>query len=64
MRTNIVINDQLIEECLRTSGLKTKKEVVEQALVFFLQLKKQSKIKNYRGKLPWVGDLNKQRTEK
>jgi len=61
MRTNIVLDDDLVAECLRVSGIKTRKDLVEQALTLFLLVKKQGKIKNYRGKLPWVGDLDKDR---
>jgi len=61
MRTNIVLDEDLVAECLKVSGIKTKKDLVEQALNLFLLVKKQSKIKNYRGKLPWVGDLDKDR---
>lgn len=61
MRTNIVLDDDLVAECLKASGIKTRKELVEQALNLFLLVKKQGRIKNYRGKLPWTGDLNKDR---
>jgi len=64
MRTNIVLNEKLISECLKESGIKTKKELVDQALELFLMVKKQGKIKNYRGKLPWHGNLSKERTLK
>jgi Arc/MetJ family transcription regulator len=61
MRTNIVIDDDLMQEALRTTGLKTKREVVEMALQMLIQLKKQETIKSFRGKLPWDGDLDTMR---
>ena len=64
MRTNILLNDKLVSDCLQASGIKTKKDLIEQALNLFLLVKKQGSIKNYRGKLPWTGDLNKERTQK
>ena len=64
MRTNILLNDKLVSECLEASGIKTKKDLIEEALHLFLMVKKQGKIKNYRGKLPWIGDINKERTQK
>ncbi len=63
MRTNIVIDDQLMQEALARSGLKTKREVVETALRRFVQLKRQEEIKKYRGKLKWVGDLDAMRRD-
>ncbi|MCG9890711.1 MAG: type II toxin-antitoxin system VapB family antitoxin [Thermosynechococcaceae cyanobacterium MS004] len=57
MRTNIVIDDDLMQEALKATGLKTKREVVELALQRLVQLKKQEAIKAFRGKLPWDGDL-------
>lgn len=62
MRTNIVIDDDLMGEALEVTGLKTKKEAVELGLRTLIRLKKQASIKNYRGKLPWEGDLDEQRT--
>ncbi|WP_404789223.1 type II toxin-antitoxin system VapB family antitoxin [Altericista sp. CCNU0014] len=62
MRTNIVIDDDLMTEALQVTGLKTKREVVEVALQKLVQLKKQEAIKSFRGKLPWDGDLDAMRS--
>lgn len=64
MRTNIVIDDKLMESALKKTGLKTKKEVVEEALKMLLKVKKQSHLKSLKGKLSWEGDINKMRTDK
>ena len=64
MRTNIVIDDELMQEALNASGLATKKEAVGAGLKALIQLKKQEKIKEYRGKLNWDGDLDDMRTDK
>ena len=63
MRTNIVIDDALMEEALRATGLKTKREAVELGLRTLVQLKKQEQIRGLRGKLPWEGDLDAMRTD-
>ena len=63
MRTNIIIDDNLMAEAQRLSGLTTKKETVEQALKLMIQVKKQSFIRKYRGKLRWEGDLDTMRTD-
>lgn len=62
MRTNIDIDDDLMEDALQATGLKTKREVVELALKTLIKLKKQESIKAYKGKLKWEGDLDDMRT--
>jgi len=61
MRTNIVIDDQLMAEALKASGYETKKEAVEQGLKLLVQLSKQQEIRKLRGKVKWEGDLNEMR---
>lgn len=63
MRTNIVIDDQLMREALRATGLKTKREAVELGLRTLLRLRRQAEIRRLRGKLDWQGDLDAMRTE-
>ncbi|MBA3754255.1 MAG: type II toxin-antitoxin system VapB family antitoxin [Nitrospira sp.] len=64
MRTNIVIDDKLMKDTLRVTGLKTKREVVELGLRLLLRLGEQKEIRNFRGKLNWQGDLDAMRTDK
>lgn len=63
MRTNIVIDDELMNEAMTLSRLKTKKAVVETGLKLLVQIKKQEQIKSLRGKLKWDGDLNAMRLD-
>jgi Arc/MetJ family transcription regulator len=63
MRTNIVIDDELMANALKLTGLKTKREAVELGLKTLVRLKKQEQIRQYRGKLPWEGDLDEMRTD-
>ena len=63
MRTNIVIDDELMKEALALTGLKTKKEAVELGLKTLIQLRKQEKLKDYKGKLQWSGDLEQMRID-
>lgn len=63
MRTNIEINDELMADVLKMTGFKTKKEAVEQGLLALIRLKKQEKIKQFKGKLKWEGDLDSMRTD-
>jgi Arc/MetJ family transcription regulator len=63
MRTNIVIDDFLMDEARKLSGFKTKKAVVENSLRLFIQIKKQEQIKKLKGKLKWVGNLEQMRID-
>ena len=63
MRTNIVIDDRLMRDALRATGLKTKREAVELGLQTLVRLSKQRDIKQLRGKIDWKGDLEAMRTD-
>jgi Arc/MetJ family transcription regulator len=61
MRTNIVIDDDLIDRARALTGIKTKREVIHEALRTLIQLKEQAEVRSLRGKLQWEGDLNELR---
>ncbi len=64
MRTNIVIDDKLMSDALRVTGLRTKREAVELGLRTVLRLSKQAEIRRLRGKIQWQGDLDAMRRDK
>jgi Arc/MetJ family transcription regulator len=64
MRTNIVIDDKLMAATLKATGLKTKREAVEQGLRALLRLKQQTELRKLRGKYVWEGDLDAMRRDK
>ena len=64
MRTNIVIDDDLMQRAMRATGAKTKRETVEMGLASLIRLKEQQDIRNLRGKLSWTGDLEQMRRDK
>jgi Arc/MetJ family transcription regulator len=64
MRTNIEIDDKLMAAALKATGLKTKREVVEEGLRRMVQIHGQRKILKYFGKFQWEGDLDEMRTDK
>jgi Arc/MetJ family transcription regulator len=64
MRTNIVIDDELMDDALKASGAKTKREAVELGLRTLIRLRRQADIRNYRGKLGWEGDLQAMRRDR
>jgi Arc/MetJ family transcription regulator len=63
MRTNIVIDDELMSQVLKLTGIRTKREAVEQGLKALLKLKEQEQIRRYRGKFDWDGNLDELRTD-
>ena len=62
MRTNIDIDDKLMNDVLKATGLTTKKDAVELGLKTLIRLKKQEGIKKFRGQLEWTGDLDEMRS--
>ncbi|MCW5622547.1 MAG: type II toxin-antitoxin system VapB family antitoxin [Burkholderiales bacterium] len=63
MRTNIDIDDELMAQAMKASGLTTKRETVEAGLRLLVKLKTQERIRRFRGKLRWEGDLDQMRRD-
>jgi Arc/MetJ family transcription regulator len=63
IRTNIVLDQVLVQEALELTGLKTKRAVIEEALRVLTSLKRQERIRELRGQLHWEGDLDTLRTD-
>jgi Arc/MetJ family transcription regulator len=64
VRTNIVIDDKLMADTLKATGLKTKREAVELGLRTLLRLRQQAEIKKLRSRITWEGDLDAMRRDK
>ena len=64
MRTNIDIDDDLMADALKASGLKTKKDTVEEALRLLVRTRRQGRIKRLRGQLRWEGSLDEMRRDR
>ena len=64
MRTNVVIDDNLMESALRASGLRTKKDAIEEGLRLLVRINNQAKLRDFRGKLKWNGNLEEMRLDK
>jgi Arc/MetJ family transcription regulator len=64
MRTNIEIDDKLMKDTLKATGLKTKREAVELALQTLLKMERQKDFRKLRGKIDWQGDLKEMRLDK
>jgi len=64
MRTNVVIDDGLMESALKVSGARTKKAAIEEGLKLLVQVKSHEEIRSFRGKLKWSGSLDEMRLDK
>ena len=64
MRTNVVIDDRLMADALKSSGLKTKKDAIEAGLKLLVRQARQMKVREFRGKLRWQDDLEAMRTDR
>lgn len=63
MRTNIEIDQKVIEEILEKTNIKTKREAVDLALKEFLRKIKLKELSEMAGKVSWTGDLDAMRTD-
>jgi Arc/MetJ family transcription regulator len=61
MRTNIVLDDNLVQRAQALTGIRTKREVVHEALRLLILLREQAEVRALRGKVVWTGDLDAQR---
>ena len=61
MRTNIVLDDALVNRARKLTGIRTKREVIHAALQTLVRLQEQASARSLRGKLNWEGDLNEMR---
>ena len=59
MRTNIVLNDELVKEAFKYSdNIKTKRELVETALKEYVSNRKRKDLKEIRGKISFREDYD------
>ncbi len=60
-RTNIVLDDDLVKNCMNATGIRTKKSLVDYALKELLRKNKQKRLLDLQGKINWTGDLKEMR---
>jgi Arc/MetJ family transcription regulator len=63
MRTNIEIDDQLLQKVRKIRPHATKRAVVEEGLNLLVQLGQQRHLRKFRGRLKWEGDLQAMRSD-
>ena len=57
MRTNVVIDDELMAEAMEVTGIGTKREVIDTALRMLVRLERQRAVLALEGTVAWEGDL-------
>ena len=60
-RTNVVLDDELVEKCLTATGIKTRRELIDYALREVLRHKNQHRLLELKGRVKWEGDLDSMR---
>ena len=60
-RTNVVLDEKLVEDCKKVTGIKTQKALIDHALRELLRHEKQIKILELKGKINWDGNLEEWR---
>ena len=63
MRTNVVIDDELMTRAMRISGCRTKRSAIEAGLRLLVQVNSQKKLRDLKGKITWDGDLEDMRRD-
>lgn len=61
MRTNIDMDDDLVERAMKATGERTKRAVVHRALRLLLATEAQAGVRRLKGQVRWTGDLNASR---
>jgi Arc/MetJ family transcription regulator len=62
MRTNIELDDTLVNQAIKLSKLKTKREVVQEALKHYVAFMKKKELLNLKGRVTWEGNLKQMRS--
>lgn len=61
IRTNIELDERLVNEGLKLTHIKTKKELVNYAVRELVAKIKRKKLLDYEGKVQWTGNLDEMR---
>jgi Arc/MetJ family transcription regulator len=62
MRTNIELDDVLVNQAIKLSKLRTKREVIQEALKSYVASMKKRQLLNLKGRVSWEGNLKDMRS--
>ena len=57
MRIKVVIDEDLMDEALKVTGLKTKRQAIEEGLRLLVRTRRKARVRRLRGALRWEGSL-------
>jgi Arc/MetJ family transcription regulator len=60
-RTNVILDEKLIDDCINATGIKTQKALIDHALRELLRHEQQTKLLELKGKINWNGNLDEWR---
>ena len=63
MRTNVVIDNDLMARALKSGKYMTKKSAIEEGLRLLVQINSQNELRKLKGKIHWEGDLERMRRD-
>jgi len=63
-RTNIELDENLVQECINATGIKTQKSLIDHALRELLRHEKQLRILELKGNVTWEGNLDEWRQDR
>ena len=63
-RTNVVLDDNLVQDCIKATGIKTRKALIDHALKELLRHENQIKILDLKGNINWEGNLDEWRQDR
>lgn len=57
-RTNVVLDDTLVEECQKLTGIRTRRALIDYALHEVRRHRRQRRLLELKGSVEWEGDLS------
>ena len=63
-RTNVVLDDELVEKCQKVTGIATRRALIDFALREVLRHRRQRRLLELKGTVEWDGDLSEWRKQR
>jgi Arc/MetJ family transcription regulator len=63
-RTNVVLDEKLVQDCIKATGIKTQKALINHALRELLRHENQIRILELKGRISWDGNLDEWRQDR
>lgn len=57
-RTNVVLDDELVDQCRKLTGINTRRALIDYALHELLRRRHQRRLLELKGSIQWEGELD------